>query len=538
MPTALIYCRVSSAGQQDNYSLETQETACRQFAEARTLAVQDVIAEVWTGSEFWERPKLKRLRDAVRESRIDAVICYAIDRLSRDIAHLAIFAEECERANVALHFVTESFDDSAEGKLIRSVRGYTAEVERQKIKERVTRGQKARVASGKLPNGSGKLYGYTQDRETTARSINPAEAEIVRRIWRESFDLGIGANTIAKRLNAEAVPAPTIGKRNWKNGRVPRWSKGAILQILKNPAYAGLSYAFRWKCERVKGRRITTERPRSEWVLLSDSLTPTIIDPDTFAAMPERLTARRAHADGARTLTNPVLLRGFIFCARCGRRRIFDPGHGAYRCASRNGIDGACGSKPTPQKAIEDCVRSEVEKLITDPEKMASILERATSAAVDDKAALRRRAKQIEKQIAKNRESQEKLLARFADVGDSLSELIEKQVRALDAETKRLTAELQESTARLSLSAKQKLQAAALVKLASHSREGGTIEAERQRFDALGLRVFTDGRIDWRIEFAVALPEIETGHSALNLTLFEAERPDCPDGRSLRFARG
>lgn len=161
----------------------------------------------------------------------------------------------------------------------------------------------------------------------------------------------------------------------------------------------------------------------------------------------------------------------------------------------------------------------------------------AASAATDDKAALKRRTKQIEKQIAKNRESQEKLLARFADAGDSLSELIEKQVRALDAETKRLTAELQEAAARLSLSAKQKLQAAALVKLASHSCEGETIEMERQRFDTLGLRVFTDGRIDWRIEFAVAVPEIETGHPALNLTLFEAECPDCPDGRTLRWRR-
>lgn len=121
---------------------------------------------------------------------------------------------------------------------------------------------------------------------------------------------------------------------------------------------------------------------------------------------------------------------------------------------------------------------------------------------------------------------------------DTLSELIERQVRALDAETKRLTAELQEATARLTLSAKQKLQAAALIELVSHSCEGETIETERQKFDTLGLRVFTDGRKDWRIEFTVALLEIETGHSALSLTLFEAERPDCPDGRSLRFARG
>lgn len=166
---------------------------------------------------------------------------------------------------------------------------------------------------------------------------------------------------------------------------------------------------------------------------------------------------------------------------------------------------------------------------------MAAILEQATSAATDDKAALEKRAKQIEKQITKNRQSQEKLLSRFADVEDSLSELIEKQIRALEMETGRLAAELQDVTAKLTLSARRKLQASALIEMRSHPCEAETIEAERQRFSALGLRVFTDGRRDWRIEFAVALPEIETGISALNLTLFSAENPDCPDGRRREF---
>lgn len=538
MPTALIYCRVSSIGQQDNYSLETQETACRKFAEAHGFAVADVVVEVWTGSEFWERPKLNKLRDVIRERKTDAVICYAIDRLSRDIAHLAIFAEECERAGVALHFVTESFDDSAEGKLIRSVRGYTAEIERQKIKERMARGMRARIASGKLPCGSGKLYGYTQDRETTARTIHPAEAEIVRRIWHEAFDLGLGVCAIAKRLNADGIPTPATGKRVWKDGRISRWSKSVVLEILKNPAYSGQSYAFRWKNERIGGKRIIRERPRSEWVLLPDALTPAIISPDLFAAMPERLTARRANADGTRTLSKPVLLRGFIFCGRCGRRRALEGSHNGYRCTSRTRMDGSCGSKPTPQQPIEECVRAEVQKLFNDPDRLAAILKQAAAASIDDKQGLKRRAKQIEKQIAKNRDAQAKLLARFADVDDSLSELIEKQIRTLDADTKRLTAELQETTARLTLSARREIQASALVRACEQNEGNPSIESERKTFEALQLRVITDGRTDWRIEFAVTLSEVEGGKSTLNLDLFEAERPHCPDGRTLRWLNG
>ena len=176
-------------------------------------------------------------------------------------------------------------------------------------------------------------------------------------------------------------------------------------------------------------------------------------------------------------------------------------------------------------------------KLIADPATLDSILSRAKSAASEDKSALKKRVKQIEKQIAKNRDAQSKLIARFADVEDSLSELIESQVRALESQTRQLTAELQESNARLSLSTRQKLQVEALLKLSSHLCESPTIEDERQRFEALGLRVFTDGRKDWRIEFAVTLPEIEPGHSALSLTLFEAECPECPDGRTIRWQK-
>lgn len=95
--------------------------------------------------------------------------------------------------------------------------------------------------------------------------------------------------------------------------------------------------------------------------------------------------------------------------------------------------------------------------------------------------------------------------------------------------------ELVDGLAKLTLSARRKLQASALIEMRSHPCEAETIEAERQRFSALGLRVFTDGRRDWRIEFAVALPEIDTGISALNLTLFRSENPDCPDGRRREF---
>ncbi len=92
----VIYCRVSSAGQEDNFSLETQEAACRRYAAEHGYIVDEahVYREVHTGTELWERRVLQRAREAVRAREVEAVIAYAIDRLARDPVHLGVVVSE------------------------------------------------------------------------------------------------------------------------------------------------------------------------------------------------------------------------------------------------------------------------------------------------------------------------------------------------------------------------------------------------------------------------------------------------------------
>src|SRR4051794_32450855 len=85
---AAIYCRVSSAGQEDNFSLATQEAGARKLAAEREYHVDDVFVDVHSGSELFERPALTALRQQVRSGQIDVVLAHAVDRLSRNQAHL------------------------------------------------------------------------------------------------------------------------------------------------------------------------------------------------------------------------------------------------------------------------------------------------------------------------------------------------------------------------------------------------------------------------------------------------------------------
>jgi len=167
--SALIYCRVSTKRQgEEGLSLESQQAACVQHAESLGYTVESTTQEVYTGSELWDRPLLARDRNDIRAGKYQALIVYAIDRLSRNPIHLALIAEECERAGCALIFVSEPLDSSPEGRLIAYVKGYAAQIEREKIRERTMRNKHQRVLNGKVPNAGCELYGYIRDRDAGA----------------------------------------------------------------------------------------------------------------------------------------------------------------------------------------------------------------------------------------------------------------------------------------------------------------------------------------------------------------------------------
>lgn len=157
---AAIYVRVSTVEQEELSSLTTQEQRCREFAVGQGYVVGDgqFYREVHSGAELWERPQLTRLRDAIRHRQVDAVIVYAIDRLSRDPVHLGVVFSEADHAGVPVDFVSEPLDNTPEGQLIRFIRGYAAQIEREKIKERTQRGKLARAQSGKLVPGCRALW--------------------------------------------------------------------------------------------------------------------------------------------------------------------------------------------------------------------------------------------------------------------------------------------------------------------------------------------------------------------------------------------
>jgi site-specific DNA recombinase len=383
MKTAIVYCRVSTAKQEeDGTSLQSQATACSKHADSLGYSVLRVTQEVYTGAELWDRPKLAHDRADIKAGKCHALIAYATDRLSRDPIHLAIIAEECERAGAELIFVTEPLDSSPEGALIRYVKGYASSIEREKIRERQLRGKRTRLLNGKIHNHGSDLYGYRRDRERGVREVNESEAATVRLIFRWIGEEGLSVRSLVKRLNDTGVPTPSTGKMTYKDGRTSRWGTGVIHRILRNPAYKGVT--IEWRLSGHGGKRNPTERPPEEWIELPEGTTPAIVTPALWAAVQSRLATNTG--DTTRNTTNFYLLRGLIYCSVCGqkmRQNIENGTRRVYRCYSRETPSGPCGGKRVPADAVEDEVWNSVAARLHNPAVIAAEVKRLNESGPD-----------------------------------------------------------------------------------------------------------------------------------------------------------
>jgi site-specific DNA recombinase len=404
--TAAIYCRVSSKTQEDGASLETQEERCRSYCDTHSYLVHSAhIYRDVQGGDTLERTALESLRDAIRSQRVQVVVAYAIDRLSRNQMQLGVLLYEAEQHDVRMDFVTEQLDDTPAGQFLRQALGFVARIEHEKIKERTQRGRRARALSGKLLTGAFPLYGYRwKDPEKGARTAYVPDddgtpdcpANIVRRIF---YEVANGANlrTVAKRLDIEGVPTPSrvLAASGLYRRRTlgTRWTTGTLHRMLAHPAYVGRHGAWRWQTGkrkeqdpftgRVRSVREQTERQveNADYIPLPPEVCPALVDEQTVAAVRMRLEQNRQEAARHNSEPEAMLLRsGYIFCGHCQRSLYTHRvrGEWSYFCSSGLRTDGKhfCpgGGLSIQAKVIDPEVWSHVTRVLRHPQVIADAI--------------------------------------------------------------------------------------------------------------------------------------------------------------------
>ena len=225
-----IYTRVSTSMQAEKEynSCEAQKDKILSFVKSQDdLEVHKEYSDPGFSGSNLNRPALKELLKDIAEKKVQSVLTYKIDRLTRSSKDFYSLIEFFEKYGVSFVSVTERFDTSSPaGRLLRNIMLTFAQFEREMIAERtrdkmIQRAEKGMWNGGKIPFG----YKFVEKKLLVSKK----EAEIVQKI----FEQFVMTGSLKKTLN--------LAKENgWINSKYnkPITSNG-VFYILRNPVYAG-----------------------------------------------------------------------------------------------------------------------------------------------------------------------------------------------------------------------------------------------------------------------------------------------------------
>lgn len=291
-----IYTRKSSEEglEQEFNSLDAQYEACAAYITSQVglgwKLVSDRYDDGGISGGTMERPALQRLLHDIRDKRIDVVVVYKIDRLTRALMDFARMVEIFDASNVSFVSITQQFNTTTSmGRLTLNVLLSFAQFEREVTAERI----RDKIAASKKKGmwmGGAVPFGYRV--ENRKLIIDEAAAEEVRKLFHRYGELG-SVPALVRELNERdhtSLSHDDIGQG--RRRAATRVGKGKLYYMLANPIYAG---SVRHGNELYPGEH----QP--------------IIDNDLFASVQAKLAQQAPYARGTSVTRDIHLLNGLLF---------------------------------------------------------------------------------------------------------------------------------------------------------------------------------------------------------------------------------
>jgi site-specific DNA recombinase len=351
-----IYTRKSSEEglDQEFNSLQAQREACEAFINSQRHEGWVFLPAAFDDGGFSgatiERPALQRLLADITAGRVDTVVVYKIDRLTRSLADFAKIVEILDARGASFVSVTQQFNTTTSmGRLTLNVLLSFAQFEREVIGERIRDKIAASKKKGMWMGGVPPLGYRAQDRKLV---IVDSEAEIVRAIFRRYAELG------SVWLVKQELEARGINSKSWTSASGRRiggkpFSRGALYLILQNRTYLG---------EIVHNRR---SHPGEH---------PPIIDQALWDTVQAQLAGNTAQRNSGTRSRQPSLLTGMLFdCSGNSMTPTHAVKNGTrYRyyvscpLITKERSDGCAGLR-LPADPIEQLVTGRVRQWLLDP---------------------------------------------------------------------------------------------------------------------------------------------------------------------------
>ena len=461
-----IYARYSSDLQRDT-SIDDQFAVAKRYAKEQRWSV--LPGHLYTdagisGASIEKRPGLQALlAAAARKPRpFDVVLVDDSSRIARDIADAIRVMQRMKFLGVRVIYISQGIDsDSEQADALVTVHGLIDSLYLKELAKKIKRGLAGQLERGfatgarqygyrtiPVPDPSGKKDDHGHPALLGKRiEVDPEEAAVIRRIFEWAAN-GAGLAAIVDRLNTEGIPG-TAGKR---------WSKGAVVRILRNERYLGRQI---WGQQSVEhepgtGRRVMRDNPRSEW-RIEERPDLRIISDDLW----ERVQRTRAEV---RKLVAPKdnlargkdarfhsqhLLTGFARCHICGgAMSSVSGGKGSPRLGCRRSWNegvSACPNRLTLRmKVAEPQVLARLQAELLEPKALDYItkaaereVQRALAAQNDGDGA-------IQRQLESEKRKLENLIS-VIEGGSSAPAALLKAIGERETSIKRLERELRKA---------------------------------------------------------------------------------------------
>jgi site-specific DNA recombinase len=351
-----VYTRKSTEEglEQEFNSLDAQRESAEAYIKSQKHAGWICLPQHYDDGGFTggnlDRPGLKRLVADIEQGKIDCVIVYKVDRLSRSLLDFAKIMEAFEKRRVAFVSVTQQFNTATSmGRLVLNVLLSFAQFEREIISERTRDKIAAARRKGKWVGGH-PLLGYDVDPHGSKLVVNEEEARRVRAIF-ELYLKHQGLIPVVQELEKRGwlTKRWQTRKGHFRGGQ--RFTKSSLHHLLTNPVYLG---KVKYKKELHPGEHEAIVSPKV-WQRVQD------------------LLRQQCNGTSARTESH-ALLKGILRCQPCDfamtpafAAKPGKPRYRFYACvnALKRGRQ-ACPSRYLPAKRIESMVIEQIQKFAND----------------------------------------------------------------------------------------------------------------------------------------------------------------------------
>jgi site-specific DNA recombinase len=282
-----------------------------------------IYREVVSGETIAARPEVQQMLSDVETGALAGVFVMEIERLARgDTSDQGMVAKAFKQYNTLIITPTKTYNPANDADEEYFEFGlFMSRREFKTINRRIQSGRIAAASEGRYI-ASTAPYGYERikiknDKGYTLRII-PKQAEVIRSIYEwyvtgalleDRSHIKLGATRIADRLNEMGV----------KPVRNNQWTRSSIIDILRNPVYAGkIRWGYKKEKKYTQDNKLHKRRNRSATYSLVNGLHEAIINEDLFNAAQSPMSTRtHAPIPGNDTLKNPFT--GILYCGKCGR---------------------------------------------------------------------------------------------------------------------------------------------------------------------------------------------------------------------------